>query len=269
LVLNNAALSGSLVESEIRLDRERETAETLSRLSDACHMGLIDEASRQASSYSDPKLCYTGQRFDPETGLYYYRARYYSAALGRFLQTDPIGYKDDLDWYTYVGNDPTDKTDPTGLAVSDINPQVAPPTAPDSSDDQTSARLVSNQRQVAVSPLTTRPQPLESRGRAPGKGERGQTRSPSGTGNPDKHVKPAPRPGYKIVKNPHSGKSVEKPWPEDPRLSNNSSQEMSTSAKAGVAAGAVGVTGLVVLIVVAPEFGVPAAALTFAGAAAQ
>jgi len=57
---------------------------------------------------------FTGQRLDPETGLYYYRARYYSPALGRFLQTDPIGYKDDIDWYTYVGNDPTDKTDPTG-----------------------------------------------------------------------------------------------------------------------------------------------------------
>jgi len=57
---------------------------------------------------------FTGQRLDPETGLYYYRARYYSPALGRFLQTDSIGYKDDIDWYTYVGNDPTDKTDPTG-----------------------------------------------------------------------------------------------------------------------------------------------------------
>src|SRR3569832_78346 len=57
---------------------------------------------------------FPGQRLDPETGLYYYRARYYSPALGRFLQTDPIGYKDDIDWYTYVGNDPTDLTDPSG-----------------------------------------------------------------------------------------------------------------------------------------------------------
>ena len=57
---------------------------------------------------------FTGQRLDPETGLYYYRARYYSAGLGRFLQTDPIGYKDDVDLYTYVGDDPTDFIDPTG-----------------------------------------------------------------------------------------------------------------------------------------------------------
>jgi RHS repeat-associated protein len=58
---------------------------------------------------------YTGRRIDPETGLYYYRARYYSPRLGRFLQTDPVGTKDDLNLYAFVKNDVLNSTDPSGL----------------------------------------------------------------------------------------------------------------------------------------------------------
>lgn len=61
---------------------------------------------------------YTGRRIDPETGLYYYRARYYSPNLGRFMQTDPIGYQGGINLYAYVGNSPVNLGDPLGLQAS-------------------------------------------------------------------------------------------------------------------------------------------------------
>lgn len=59
---------------------------------------------------------YTGQAWLPDLGLSYYKARMYSPTLGRFIQADPIGYDDGLNWYSYVGGDPVNLTDPTGLS---------------------------------------------------------------------------------------------------------------------------------------------------------
>jgi len=61
---------------------------------------------------------YTGQEFDLESGLYCYRARYYDANIGRFLQEDPIGFEGgDINLYVYVKNNPINLIDPYGLQI--------------------------------------------------------------------------------------------------------------------------------------------------------
>jgi len=59
---------------------------------------------------------YTGQRLDGGTGLYDDKARFYSQALGRFLQPDSAGVDQGPNLYEYVGDDPINKADPTGMA---------------------------------------------------------------------------------------------------------------------------------------------------------
>jgi RHS repeat-associated protein len=57
---------------------------------------------------------YTG-REDDATGLYFYRARYYNTATGRFLSEDPIRFHGGIDFYAYAGNNPSGYVDPSGL----------------------------------------------------------------------------------------------------------------------------------------------------------
>lgn len=79
---------------------------------------------------------YTGQAWLPEIGLYYYKARIYSATLGRFMQTDPAGYGDGLNWYDYVHGNPISGTDPNGLADTlGIGQESSSNAPPDSNND--------------------------------------------------------------------------------------------------------------------------------------
>jgi RHS repeat-associated protein len=61
---------------------------------------------------------YTGQIYFPEMNLWFYKNRLYSPALGRFLQTDKIGYLDNMNMYMAMGDDPINRADPSGLAAT-------------------------------------------------------------------------------------------------------------------------------------------------------
>ncbi|MFA5905541.1 MAG: RHS repeat-associated core domain-containing protein, partial [Desulfobacula sp.] len=57
---------------------------------------------------------FTGRQLDRESGLYYYRARHYDPASGRFIQPDPIGFDGGINLYAYVLNNPLMFVDPDG-----------------------------------------------------------------------------------------------------------------------------------------------------------
>ncbi|ERN39815.1 RHS repeat-associated core domain protein [Rubidibacter lacunae KORDI 51-2] len=69
----------------------------------------------------DFRFGFTGRERDEETGLHYYRARYYDPRTGRFLSEDPLGFgAGDVNLYRYVGNSPLNFTDPSGTIIQQI-----------------------------------------------------------------------------------------------------------------------------------------------------
>jgi len=64
---------------------------------------------------------YTAREFDPETSLYYYRARYYDPTIGRFLSEDRLRFRGGIDFYVYVENNAVNLKDPYGRSSAGRN----------------------------------------------------------------------------------------------------------------------------------------------------
>lgn len=65
-------------------------------------------------------LGFPGQYWDAESGLWYNRFRSYAPALGRYVESDPLGLVAGTNTYAYVGSNPVKRTDPSGLACNDL-----------------------------------------------------------------------------------------------------------------------------------------------------
>ncbi|QDU59938.1 tRNA3(Ser)-specific nuclease WapA precursor [Planctomycetes bacterium Pan216] len=79
----------------------------------------------QSNSLIEVRYKFTGREYDDETGLYYYRARYYDATKGGFISEDPIGFAGrDTNLTRYATNSPTMLSDPSGLWTLGIGPSA-------------------------------------------------------------------------------------------------------------------------------------------------
>lgn len=71
---------------------------------------ITNQTGTAAESYT-----FQGREFNRESGLYYFRARYYDPQAGRFISEDPIGFQGGLNFYAFVKNNPVTLSDPSGL----------------------------------------------------------------------------------------------------------------------------------------------------------
>ena len=67
----------------------------------------------QNGSFADPHG-FTGKEYDPDIGLYYFNARWYDPETGRFISEDPAADPNSPNLYSYCGNNPVIRTDPSG-----------------------------------------------------------------------------------------------------------------------------------------------------------
>jgi len=100
---------------------------TTGTVSDSFTYDSFGNVTSSTGTFTQP-FRYTGREWDAETGLYYYRARYYAPTAGDFFSEDPIGFEAGPNFYSYVRNAPTNFHDPSGLLGTQVAPAPPAPT---------------------------------------------------------------------------------------------------------------------------------------------
>jgi len=94
----------------------RDLADAAGEVIDHIAYDAFGNVLAESNPAAGDRFRFTGREFDAATGQYYYRARYYNAAIGRFTSEDPLGLSaGDKNLYRYVLNRPTVNIDPTGF----------------------------------------------------------------------------------------------------------------------------------------------------------
>lgn len=88
------------------------------------------------------RYAYVAREYEPETGIYFLRARYYDPLIGRFLSEDPIEFSGGLNFYAYTKNNPINFSDPYGLLVTGtFDPDTGKVTVTDDDTGETASAI--------------------------------------------------------------------------------------------------------------------------------
>ena len=111
-----AELSGSTISyyNQDSLGSITSLSNTAGALANTYNYDSFGKLTASTGTLTNP-FQYTGREYDNETSLYFYRARYYDLAAGRFVNEDPLRVRGGINFYAYVGNNAINHTDPTGL----------------------------------------------------------------------------------------------------------------------------------------------------------
>ncbi len=99
-----------------RLGSVRDLMDGSQAVRDHLDYGGFGVVTESVASFGD-RYKFTGREYDPDAGLQYNRARFYDQRPGRWISEDPIGFGgNDSNLSRYVGNEPSDAKDPSGLS---------------------------------------------------------------------------------------------------------------------------------------------------------